>query len=193
MSALTAKVAIGPDKKFSLNATGNTSTLQLAGSFDAAGTSASGSFHAHAGFTSEGTHYECDSGERTWSASRTMGLPPKITSSVDDAGNLVVSFEDSDQKQYASVNYKLDATVHASWACSGGQTVDAWANPTVTVTGLVPDAKGHVVGTLKLAAPPPQASCPGVALKLVEYSPVTWTNLTSGDRWRINGASRTFP
>jgi hypothetical protein len=192
VSALAARVAVGPDKKFAVNATGD-ATLELTGSFDAAGTSASGSFHAHAGFTSEGTHYECDSGQRTWSARWTMPLPPEYTSAVDDAGNLVVSFDDSGNRAYPKVDYKLDATVHATWRCSGGETVEAFGNPSTTVTGLVPDAKGHVVGALKIAPPPPQASCPSAALKQVEYSFVYWTNLTAHATWGINGPSRTFP
>jgi hypothetical protein len=192
VSALATRVAVGLDKKFSLNATGD-ATLELTGSFDAGGTSASGSFHAHAGFTSEGTHYECDSGQRTWSARWTMPLPPDYTSAVDDAGNLVVSFHDSGNRAYSRVDYKLDATVHATWRCSGGETVEAFGNPTRTVTGLVPDATGHVVGTLRIAPPPPQANCPSAALKQVEYTFVYWTNLTAHATWGINGASRTFP
>jgi hypothetical protein len=194
VSALSAVVRLSRDKKFSVAATREgTTSLQVTGTFDAAGTSASGSFRAHAGFTSAGTHYECDSGERTWTASRMLGLPPEYTESIDDAGNLSVTFDDSGQKQYPSVSYKLDATVHARWACSDGTTVDAHSNPTTTVTGLVPDGKGHVHGTLRLAPPPPQASCPGAALKLVEYTQVFWTNLTSGDRFGINGPSRSYP
>jgi Calx-beta domain/RTX calcium-binding nonapeptide repeat (4 copies) len=192
VSALAARVAVGPDKKFSLIATGDAS-LELTGSFDAAGTSASGSFHAHVGFTSEGTHYECDSGQLTWAAKWTFPLPPQITSTVDDAGNLVVSFDDSGNRSYPKVDYKLDATAHATWRCSGGEPVEAWGNPSTTVTGLVPDAKGHVVGTLKIAPPPPQASCPSAAIQQVEYSFVKWTNLTAQATWGITGASRTFP
>jgi Calx-beta domain-containing protein/hemolysin type calcium-binding protein len=187
-------VGLSPDKKFSVTALGEgTTNLEVTGAFDAAGTSASGTFRAHAGFTSEGTHYDCDSGQRTWTAARILGLPPDITESIDDAGTLTVAFDDSGQKQYASVSYKLDATVHARWACSGGTTIDAFANSTTSITGLVPNGKGHVLGTLKLGAPPPQASCPGAALKLVEYSQVIWTNVTSGDRFAINGPSRTYP
>jgi Ca2+-binding RTX toxin-like protein len=193
VSALAAKVALGPDKKFSLKATGEATTLELTGSFDAAGTAASGSFQAHAGFTSEGSHYECDSGQRTWSAQWKMPLPPQYTSSVDDAGNLVVTFDDSGNRANPMVDYKLEAMVRATWGCGGSEPVEAIANSSTTVTGLVPDAKGHVAGTLKIAPPPPQASCPAAALKKVEYTFVYWTNLTAHATWGINGASRTFP
>jgi hypothetical protein len=122
-----------------------------------------------------------------------MPLPPDYTSTVDDAGNLVVSFDDSGNRAYPKVDYKLDATVHATWRCSGGGTVEAFGNPSTTVTGLVSDAKGHVVGMLKIPPPPPQASCPAAAVQRVEYSFVYWTNLTAHATWGINGASRTFP
>ncbi len=122
-----------------------------------------------------------------------MPLPPNITSAVDDAGNLVVSFDDSGNRAYPKVDYKLDATAHATWRCTGGETVEAFANPSTTVTGLVPAANGHVVGTLKITPPPPQASCPAAAIKQVEYSFVYWTNVTAHATWGISGASRTFP
>src|SRR5262249_4977160 len=168
-------------------------SVGIRGAFDTSGTSASGSYHAHVVFTYEGTQYECDSGQQIWAARWKMPLPPDITSTADDAGNLVVSFDDSGNRGYPKVDYKLDATVHATWRCSADQTVDAWGNPSTTVTGLVPDAKGRVGGTLGLPPPPPQASCPGAAIKQVEYTFVYWTNLTAHATWGINGASRTFP
>lgn len=72
-----AVVPIGTDRTFSLEARGEgTNSISVSGRFDNSGAAASGSFRAHAGFTDSGSHFECDTGERTWSAVWKGPLPP---------------------------------------------------------------------------------------------------------------------
>jgi Ca2+-binding RTX toxin-like protein len=66
----SATIRIAPDRTFSLEGTtaDGSTTLRFSGSFDAAGTSATGRFQAHRSIDYQGTHYECDSGGADWSA-----------------------------------------------------------------------------------------------------------------------------
>jgi hypothetical protein len=186
-------VVIGSDKRFSVDGKGEgTTEIKVSGTFDAAGTSASGSFQAHVGFTDQGSHYECDTGQRPWSATWKAPLGPTLTTTIGDTGNLVMSFDEGELQKYPSVSYRLDAVVTASWACAGGQTMDTRANATNTVTGVVPDSRGHARGTIVLAAPTPPSSCSQPTLERVEYGNVKLTNLTT-DRSVFTGPfSRTF-
>ena len=66
----TGSIPIGADGSFSADGTtseGGTA-IKFSGSFDAAGTLASGRFQVHRSLDHEGTHYECDSGGADWSA-----------------------------------------------------------------------------------------------------------------------------
>ena len=183
---------IQPGKTFSIDAHGQgTTEIRVSGRFDAAGTSASGSFQAHVGFTQQGSHYECDTGERTWSA-KWGPLGPQLQTSVSDTGGLVMSFDEGDLEKYASVSYRLDASRSTSWSC-GGQTIQTQDAPTGTTTGLVPNAKGHVLGRIELAAPTPPSSCSGAALERVDYTQVKFTNLTTGRSTFTGPFGRSFP
>jgi hypothetical protein len=186
--------AIGPDRTFSLDAKGEgTTEVKISGTFNAAGTSASGSFHAHVGFSNADGHFECDTGDRTWSAVWGGPLQPHVTEIVTDAGGLRVSFDDSGQKGRASVNYKLTASVSTSWGCADGQTVQSQSSASNSVNGLLPDRKGHVVGSIELAAPTAPSGCASATLKRVDYTDVTLTNQTAGNAVRLNSISRTYP
>ncbi len=75
-----------------------------------------------------------------------------------DTGNLVVNLDEGSQKRFVSVDYRLDATGAATWALgTSGQFIGKLYPATITVTGLLPDDNGHVVGSLALevAAPRP--------------------------------------
>jgi hypothetical protein len=62
-------VPIAADRTFSADGTTSTgTTVKFSGSFDAAGTSASGRFQVHVTHDEDGTHYDCDSGGADWSA-----------------------------------------------------------------------------------------------------------------------------
>jgi Ca2+-binding RTX toxin-like protein len=62
-------VPIAADRTFSADGTTSTgTTVKFSGSFDPAGTSASGRFQVHVTHDQDGTHYDCDSGGADWSA-----------------------------------------------------------------------------------------------------------------------------
>ena len=62
-------VTIAADGTFSADGTTTSGdTVRFSGSFDAAGTSASGRFQVHVTHDEGGTHYDCDSGGADWSA-----------------------------------------------------------------------------------------------------------------------------
>jgi len=62
-------VAIAADRTFSVSGTTSDGTsVKFSGSFDAAGTSASGRFQVQTTYDQDGTHYICDSGGADWSA-----------------------------------------------------------------------------------------------------------------------------
>ncbi|HET7745302.1 MAG TPA: Calx-beta domain-containing protein [Gaiellaceae bacterium] len=192
VTASSAVIAIGPDKRFSLDAKGEgTTELKVTGTFDASGTSASGSVQAHLGFTSEGSHYECGSGERTWAA-RWLQPLLDLRGTVGDTGNLILAFDEIPITA-PSVSYKLDANASATWACSGGQTIDTQAPATNTVTGLIPEKNGRVHASIELAAPTPPSACAGAVLRRVDYTNVRFTNLTTGFSTFTGPFGRTFP
>jgi hypothetical protein len=64
----SGSVEIRPDGTFSADGTTEGLAVKFSGSFDAAGTSASGRFQVHRSLDYEGNHYECDSGGADWSA-----------------------------------------------------------------------------------------------------------------------------
>ena len=65
----TGTVAIGADRVFTVEGTTSEgTTLKFSGTFDAAGTSASGRFQVHVTHDEGGVHYDCDSGGADWSA-----------------------------------------------------------------------------------------------------------------------------
>lgn len=192
--SITGSAPIGRDKRFAVDARGEGATaVQISGTFDGAGTSASGSFHAHVGFTNTDGHFECDTNTKTWSAAWKTPLPPEITQTIDDSGGLHVAFDDSGQKGRASVGYTLSTSFTASWSCAGGATTTTQGAPSGPAKGLVPNAKGHVLGTFVLSAPTPPSSCASAVLRRVEYGEVVWTNVTAGITWHTSGPLRTYP
>jgi len=111
-------------------------------------------------------------------------------SAGSDTGNLVVTFDEGSQKRFVSVDYRLDATVVAYWAACGcsPQVVGILYEASNTVTGLMPDDKGRVIGNVAL-----EVSETGMLLQRIEYTNVTLTNLNTGHVYRLDPISQDYP
>jgi hypothetical protein len=110
-------------------------------------------------------------------------------------GQLVVTFDEGGQKRFSSVDYELSATaVVTSCQTVGGvtQCAAALSFPTNSVTGLVPDDKGRVAGSLTVAGTPVSGTiC--TCISHVDYSDITLMNLTSGHVYRLEPISADSP
>jgi hypothetical protein len=112
---------------------------------------------------------------------------------VASGGDLTLSFDESGQKRFASVDYRLDANLIATFDC-GTEQVSFLADPppTATVTGLVPDGKGHVLGSIVLDVSF-SSPLPCITSARFDYTAVQLTNLTSGHVYRMDAISQSFP
>lgn len=117
------------------------------------------------------------------------------TESIDSAGTLTVSFDESGLKKLPSVDYELDATGTAIWDCADGTSAGNQFQARDTVQGVTPDAKGRAAGSLSLPIAPIGGSfCPfTVTLGSISWTSVTLTNLTTARVYALDPAARTFP
>jgi len=114
------------------------------------------------------------------------------TEAIDSAATLTVSFDESGQKRFASVDYALDGIGSATWGCNGGSFA-LRLTPSVGLVGLRPEDKGHVVGTFSVPLPAGGTSCAAPVLQNVSYTSLTLTNDASGHVYRLDPVSRTYP
>lgn len=125
------------------------------------------------------------------------------TEAVAPGGDLTLTFDESGQKRFASVDYQLDATLIATFSSSSPtcgteeQTISVLVDPppTATVNGLVPDDKGHVAGPSASLVLDVSISSPLFCTTSArfDYTDVQLTNLTSGHVYRIDAISQSFP
>ena len=126
------------------------------------------------------------------------GASPKFASAEEiqfPSGNLVVTFNEGGQKRFSLVDYQLAATaVATSCTTVNGETqcIAAQTFPTDSATGLVPDDKGRVNGSLTLAPGAGGGTVCGCTLHM-DYSNITLTNLTSGRIYRLEPISADRP
>jgi hypothetical protein len=125
------------------------------------------------------------------------GASTKFSSTqvIADNGNLVLDFEEGSLRRFASVDYRLDATVH-SMSCdpTGQQCLGEEFYSSATVTGLPPDDKGRVAATLALTdiTLPSDGTCT-CGPRHLEYFDMTLTNITTDHVYRLDAISRDFP
>jgi hypothetical protein len=141
-------------------------------------------------------------GKGTGKFDDTVVYPADVTSCVpdfgcpsaaSDTGDLVVDFDEGGQKRFVSVDYRLDATAAATWSCgTSGQFIGILYPASNTVTGLLPDDNGHVIGRLVLEVSESFA-CPQTLLREIVYTNVTVTNLTSGRVYRLDQIAQVYP
>jgi len=115
------------------------------------------------------------------------------TEVIDDTGSLVLSFDESSQKRFASVDYQVNATFTEFVTFDTGQETGVQGFPNPTVAGLVPSDDGHVLGNIELANTNGVPGCTCVVRVEVDYTNLTLTNLSSGHVYRLNDITRTYP
>jgi hypothetical protein len=139
------------------------------------------------------------------SASATSGAHFfKVSSSVNDAGSLLVTYDEAGVGN-ATVNYTIDVTTAAAvWACinGGGNHPKAankeTVNSSLTVSFSRDPINGRVTGTTSPAIGPLSAgsfTCPSgqtLVLASVSYSGITLTDTTNNVSTTVPDASRTF-
>ena len=77
----------------------------------------------------------------------------------------------------------------AYWACGcSPQVVGILYEASSTVTGLMPDDKGGVIGNVAL-----EVAEAGMLLQRIEYTNVTVTNLNTGHVYRLDPVNRNYP
>jgi hypothetical protein len=109
------------------------------------------------------------------------------TTSIDDTGELVVSFEERSLKRFDGVSYRLEALgeLVTPTRRGGGQALVETESP------LVPDANGRVTGslttTLGLLFLAPCGCGEG---RYIEYTNIVLTNLATGHMYRLNPIRR---
>jgi hypothetical protein len=108
------------------------------------------------------------------------------------SSDLVVAFDEGGQKRMVTVEYKLDATVTKEIDCGGGVIAISVDSASDTVTGLMPDDKGRVVGELTLAAAGGPSPCLQTILRRIDYTDVTLTNVTTGHVYRLDPISQEY-
>ena len=108
------------------------------------------------------------------------------------AGDLIVTLEERGLSRFASVDYRLDATVGVLRFCNG-QGIGHLDSATASAVGLVPDQGGRVVGSLTLEGSGVGGCgcCTGSTFQ-VEYSDVTLTNLASGRIYRLEPIAESY-
>jgi hypothetical protein len=110
-------------------------------------------------------------------------------------GRLVVTFVEGGQKRFSSVDYQLSATAVVTSCQTVGDVTQCGAAlsfPTTTVTGLIPDDKGRVTGSLTVVGTPVGGTiC--TCISHVDYSEIVLTNLTSGRVYRLEPISADSP
>lgn len=104
--------------------------------------------------------------------------------------DLIVNFGEGGQKKLSAVDYRLDATVEVYREC-GGQALAYFYSASNTVTGLVPDDKGRVVGNLVLEGPG-TSPCLETTLLRIEYRDMTLTNITTGHVYRLDPITQEY-
>ena len=112
------------------------------------------------------------------------------------SGNLVVTFDERGQNRFSSVAYELTATADAT-SCTtvNGETqcIAARTFPTDSATGLVPDDKGRVSGSLTLASGAGGGGTLCGCTLHMDYSDITLTNRTTGWTYRLEPISADRP
>lgn len=126
------------------------------------------------------------------------GASPKFASTETiqfPSGNLVVMFDEGGQKRFEWVDYRLAATAEAT-SCTTvdgvTQCVSVQSEPSAEATGLLPDDKGRVTGSLVLSSGAGGGTICSCVTHM-EYSDVTLTNLTSGHVYRLEPISGDSP
>jgi hypothetical protein len=123
---------------------------------------------------------------------------PKFTSTETiqfPSGNLVVTFDEGGQKRFESVDYRLAATAEARSCTTVNdvtQCISVRWEPSADVTGLIPDDKGRVAGSLALDSGAGGGTICGCVTHM-DYSEATLTNLTSGRVYRLEPISGDSP
>ena len=127
------------------------------------------------------------------------GASPKFASTETiqfPGGNLVVTFDEGAQKRFSSVDYELTATADATSCMTVDGVTQCIATRTQlsdTVSGLVPDDKGRVAGSLTLVANAGPGGTICTCSLHMDYFDITLTNLTSGHVYRLEPISADSP
>jgi hypothetical protein len=110
-------------------------------------------------------------------------------------GNLVVAFDEGGLKKILSVDYRLDATVSVVIACGDSSQLVAFSyTASDSLTGLLPDDKGHVIANAALQVSSGVSVCAGpLLLQQIDYTNVTVTNVTTGRVYDLDRISRSYP
>lgn len=105
--------------------------------------------------------------------------------------DLVVAFDEGGQKRLVAVDYLLAATVTRVIGCDGGIQISQDSVST-SVTGLMPDDKGRVVGELGLDGAGPPSGCVQTILRRIGYTDVTLTNVITGHVYRLDPITEAY-
>lgn len=106
-------------------------------------------------------------------------------------GTLTVSVDESGQKRFTAVDYRLGADVSVTARCVD-QAVAGFYSLSATASGLSPDAKGHVLGSIGVTPPLGGSGCSGILSRTFDYTNVTLTNVASGHLYRLDPISETY-
>ncbi len=121
----------------------------------------------------------------------------KASASVDDAGNLVVSWKEVGFGSGQVVDYVASAWGYVWYACLNPAVTDRAANTgTISSSGSFDATQGsHIFASLTVAPPPSPITCqPGEQLVLacVIYQDIALTDTTDGINVDLPDAYRTF-
>ena len=125
------------------------------------------------------------------------------SASVDNAGNLVVSWKEAGLGDNQWIDYVASADANGFYACINGGGKHPQAANKEALDGLVtgcspfsPRTTVHITHSVTVAPPPSPLSCPNVqrlVLACVTYSNIALTDTTNGIDADIPGSvSRTF-
>ena len=122
--------------------------------------------------------------------------------SVDNAGNLVVSWKEAGLGDNVLIDYLASADANGFYACINGggkhpqaANKEAFSGP-VSGSGTFSSGKnGQITASLTVAPPPSPLSCPNgqrLVLACVTYSNIALTDTTNGITEALASVSRTF-
>jgi hypothetical protein len=124
------------------------------------------------------------------------------SASVDNHGNLVVSWKEAGLGDNQLIDYLASADANGFYACINGggkhpqaANKEAFSGP-VSGSGSFSSGKnGQITASLTVAPPPSPLSCPNgqrLVLACVTYSNIALTDTTNGISEALADASRTF-